>query len=252
MSHFDAVTEVPAGFAPTATPTPRRAFEDPAPAIWAVQFHHRGRAHAERAACSSVRARPRRMRADVDDGLLIDSRSRRCASRSRQACDLRPERRVDSAVARALVHRGRFGPQLNVRVTSTRGSCAAARARQVVETFPRNMGMRAESTSDAGGPFLRYASPGVPNPEEKRKAIGELFVRSSRSTPAADRRRVPRAGHALPGRRSRAAASTARPPSSRATTTSGSAGGHDAPARRAAARAVQGRGAPTRQRARSP
>jgi GMP synthase (glutamine-hydrolysing) len=51
-----------------------------------------------------------------------------------------------------------------------------------VETFRRNMGIELIHV-DAGDRFFERLA-GVVDPEEKRKTIGELFVRSSRRTPA--------------------------------------------------------------------
>ncbi len=115
--------------------------------------------------------------------------------------------------ARAQGHR----PPAHLRLRRHRPACARARAsRWSRPSAPP--GHRARSTC---GPATASssASPGVTDPEEKRKTIGELFIRVFEERAGGlERRPLPRAGHALP-RRHRVGHGTARP-RSRATTTS--------------------------------
>ena len=80
---------------------------------------------------------------------------------------------VDSAVAAALVHKA-IGSQLTCVYVDT-GLMRKNESVQVVETFKRNMGIELVHV-DAGRRFFD-ALHGVTEPEAKRKAIGELFVR---------------------------------------------------------------------------
>tara|TARA_B100001750_G_C15401027_1_gene542623 strand:- start:79 stop:1020 length:942 start_codon:yes stop_codon:yes gene_type:complete len=80
---------------------------------------------------------------------------------------------VDSAVAAALVHKA-IGPQL-VCVFVDTGLMRLGEGDQVVETFQRTQGIELihEQAADAFFEVLQ----GVTDPEEKRKAIGEKFIR---------------------------------------------------------------------------
>ncbi|MEY2710312.1 MAG: synthase, partial [Actinomycetota bacterium] len=80
---------------------------------------------------------------------------------------------VDSSVAAALVHRA-IGNQLTCVYVDT-GLMRRGESEQVVETFRRSMGIELVHV-DAGARFFEKLR-GVTEPEAKRKAIGELFVR---------------------------------------------------------------------------
>jgi GMP synthase (glutamine-hydrolysing) len=80
---------------------------------------------------------------------------------------------VDSAVAAALVHRA-IGHQLTCVYVDT-GLMRKGESTQVVETFHEHMGMELIHV-DAGARFFERLA-GITEPETKRKAIGELFVR---------------------------------------------------------------------------
>ena len=177
MSHFDAVTDVPAGFVATAsTPdAPVAAMECPERRIWGVQWHPEvvhtpyGMAVLERflhdlAGCkggwtmlSIIDEQVAAVRARVGSGKVI------CALSGG----------VDSAVAAALVHRA-IGHQLVCIFVDT-GLMRLNESEQVVETFKRNMGIELIHVSAGPRYFERLA--GVTDPEQKRKIIGELFVR---------------------------------------------------------------------------
>jgi GMP synthase (glutamine-hydrolysing) len=80
---------------------------------------------------------------------------------------------VDSSVAAALVHRA-VGHQLTCVYVDT-GLMRKGESEQVVETFRRHMGIELVHVDAADRFFDRLA--GVTEPEDKRKAIGELFIR---------------------------------------------------------------------------
>ena len=107
---------------------------------------------------------------------------------------------VDSAVAAALVHKA-VGDQLTC-VFVDHGLLRAGEAEQVEKDYVAATGIRLKVV-DAAERFLG-ALAGVTDPEQKRKIIGREFIRvfeaAAREIAAARRRRVPGAGHALPGR----------------------------------------------------
>jgi GMP synthase (glutamine-hydrolysing) len=80
---------------------------------------------------------------------------------------------VDSAVAAAVVHRA-IGDQLTCVFVDT-GLMRLNEGEQVVETFERNFGVELIHV-EAGERFFAALS-GITEPEAKRKAIGELFIR---------------------------------------------------------------------------
>jgi len=80
---------------------------------------------------------------------------------------------VDSSVAAALVHRA-VGSQLTCVYVDT-GLMRRGETEQVLETFRRNMGIDLIHV-DAGSRFFERLAR-ITEPEAKRKAIGELFVR---------------------------------------------------------------------------
>jgi GMP synthase (glutamine-hydrolysing) len=80
---------------------------------------------------------------------------------------------VDSSVAAALVHKA-IGAQLTCVYVDT-GLMRKGESEQVVEMFQRNMGIELIHVR-AGEKFFDKLT-GVVEPEAKRKAIGELFVR---------------------------------------------------------------------------
>ena len=80
---------------------------------------------------------------------------------------------VDSSVAAALVHRA-IGDQLTA-IFVDNGLLRKAEREYVERTFRRHMGMRLEVV-DASDDFLADLE-GVIDPEQKRKAIGQRFIR---------------------------------------------------------------------------
>jgi GMP synthase (glutamine-hydrolysing) len=177
MSHRDAVVKPPAGFAIAAeTPdSPVAAMEDVARGIYGVQFHpevvhtERGQEMLKHFLYEACRARPlwthagiieqsvEAVRDTVDGGSVI--------------CGLSGG--VDSSVAAALVHKA-IGDQL-VCVFVDHGLLRKDEATQVEETFRSNFHMNLIHVN-AEDRFLA-ALAGVTDPEEKRKIIGETFIR---------------------------------------------------------------------------
>jgi GMP synthase (glutamine-hydrolysing) len=80
---------------------------------------------------------------------------------------------VDSSVAAALVHRA-IGAQLTCVFVDT-GLMRSGEADQVVETFRRHQGIELVHVDASTRFFERLA--GLTDPEDKRKAIGETFIR---------------------------------------------------------------------------
>jgi GMP synthase (glutamine-hydrolysing) len=80
---------------------------------------------------------------------------------------------VDSSVAAALVHKA-VGSQLTCVYVDT-GLMRKDESAQVVETFRRNLGIELIHADE--GPSFFAALAGLTEPESKRKAIGERFIR---------------------------------------------------------------------------
>ena len=178
MSHFDAITEAPPGFRATASTNdaPVAVLEDDARRIWGVQFHPevvhtphgmtvlRTFLH-DLAGCEPTW----RMSSVVDEQV---ARIRAQIGDARAICALSGG--VDSSVAAALVHRA-IGHQLTCVYVDT-GLMRKDESEQIVETYRRTMGLELIHV-DGRRPLLRTRSEGITDPEVKRKAIGELFVR---------------------------------------------------------------------------
>lgn len=177
MSHFDAITRVPEGFVATAsTPdAPVAVLEHAGRRVWGVQFHPEV-VHSPHGA--QVMARFLHDLAGCTPswtmGSIIDEQVEAIRSQigsARAICGLSGG--VDSSVAAALVHRA-IGAQLTCVYVDT-GLMRLGESEQVVETFRRNLGIELIHV-DAGQRFFERLA-GVTEPEAKRKAIGELFVR---------------------------------------------------------------------------
>ena len=177
MSHFDAITEVPDGFVATAcTPdAPVAVLESTPRKIWGVQFHPEvvhsphGIAVLSQFLHQLAGCDPEwKMSSVVDEqvGLIKEQ-----VGDARVICGLSGG--VDSSVAAALVHRA-IGAQLTCVYVDT-GLMRKGESEQVVETFRRNMGIELIHV-DAGQRFFERLG-GISEPEAKRKAIGELFIR---------------------------------------------------------------------------
>ena len=178
MSHGDTVTRAPAGFRVTARTdvTPVAAMEDPERGLFGVQFHPEV-AHTPRGLAV--------MRRFLHDacGLLpewtpVNVIERQVARIGEQVGDAEVlcalSGGVDSAVAALLVHRA-VGDRLTCVFVDT-GLLREGEPEQVEETFGRHFGVPLVHVK-AADRFLA-ALAGVADPEEKRRRIGELFIRT--------------------------------------------------------------------------
>lgn len=177
MSHFDAITTVPAGFRVTATApgSPVAALEDAERGLYGVQFHPEvahtqgGQDLLERFLARVCGCQPSWTRSSIIEAGVEAIRAQ--VGDERVLCALSGG--VDSAVAAALVHRA-VGPQLTCVFVDT-GLMRAGEAEQVEETFRRRFALDLVHV-DAAERFLT-ALDDVADPERKRKAVGETFIR---------------------------------------------------------------------------
>ena len=176
MSHGDSIVLPPPGFKTTASSAaPVAALEDADRGVYGVQFHpeviHTARgmeilkaflyevcgARPTWTSLSVIEQAVEAIQAQVGDGAVI--------------CGLSGG--VDSAVAAALVHKA-VGDQLTCVFVDT-GLLRANEAEQVEETFLRQFHVDLVHVK-AADRFLSVLA-GVTDPEQKRKAIGETFIR---------------------------------------------------------------------------
>jgi GMP synthase (glutamine-hydrolysing) len=177
MSHGDAVSRAPAGFAVTAATggSPVAAFEDPGRGLFGVQFHpevlhtEHGQRMLERFLYDGAGCRPLWTEANIIDEQVASIRTQ--VGGKRAICGLSGG--VDSAVAAALVQRA-IGDRLTC-VFADHGLLRAGEAEQVQRDFVAATGVRLVVV-DAAERFLA-ALAGVVDPEEKRKIIGREFIR---------------------------------------------------------------------------
>ena len=177
MSHFDVITEPPTGAIVTASSpdAPVAAFEAPDRGLYGVQFHPEvhhtpcGQALISRFVHEVCACPGDWTMASVVESSVNAIRDR--VGSDRAICGLSGG--VDSAVAAALVHRA-IGPQLTCVFVDT-GLMRAGEADQVVEAFQRSQGIELIHVR-AAERFLGLLA-GLTDPEEKRKAIGEAFIR---------------------------------------------------------------------------
>jgi len=176
MSHRDSVVEPPEGARVTASSpsTPVAAFEDDRRRLYAIQFHPEvahtpnGQQVLKNFLYGIAGAAPSWTPAAVIEEQVERVRAR--VGRGRVLCGLSGG--VDSAVAALLVHKA-VGDQLTC-VFVDHGLLRKDEAKQVVETFS-NFGVRLVHV-EAQERFLGKLA-GVSEPEDKRKRIGEEFIR---------------------------------------------------------------------------
>jgi GMP synthase (glutamine-hydrolysing) len=177
MSHFDFVARMPEGFVSSAsTPdAPIAVMENAQRKVWAVQFHPEvvhseyGQKILERFLIELAGCTPNWTMDSIIDTQVAAIRAQ--VGNARAICGLSGG--VDSSVAAALVHKA-IGAQLTCVYVDT-GLMRKGESEQVVEMFQRNMGIELIHVR-AGEKFFDKLA-GVVEPEAKRKAIGELFVR---------------------------------------------------------------------------
>lgn len=177
MSHFDFVSEIPEGFITTASTAeaPNAVIENRSRKIFGVQYHPEvvhsahGQQLLERFLVEVAGCKQDWTMANIVEDQIAAIRTQ--VGSERAICGLSGG--VDSSVAAALVHRA-IGAQLTCVYVDT-GLMRRGESEQVVETFRRSMGIELIHV-DAGQRFFEKLE-GITEPEAKRKAIGELFVR---------------------------------------------------------------------------
>jgi len=177
MSHRDSVVEPPRGSTVTASTdaTPIAAFEDPARGLYGIQFHPEvvhtpgGQQVLKNFLYAVAGATPSWTPAAVIEEQVERIRGR--VGRDRVLCALSGG--VDSAVAALLVHKA-VGDQLTC-VFVDHGLLRRDEAAQVVETFAGRFHVPLVHVPAQERFLARLA--GVTDPEEKRKRIGEEFIR---------------------------------------------------------------------------
>jgi GMP synthase (glutamine-hydrolysing) len=177
MSHRDSVTAAPEGATVTARSpsTPIAAFEAPERGLYGVQFHpevvhtEHGNDVLKNFLYGVAAAPPTWTAAAVIEEQV--ERIRAQVGSERVLCALSGG--VDSAVAALLVHKA-IGDQLTC-VFVDHGLLRKDEAPQVVETFQGHFQVPLVHV-DAEQRFLARLN-GVTDPEEKRKRVGEEFIR---------------------------------------------------------------------------
>jgi len=177
MSHGDAITAAPEGFAVTASSpgAPIAALEDRERAIYGVQFHpevvhtERGQDVLRSFLFDVCDCRPTWTHTSIIEEAVAQVRD--TVGDERVICGLSGG--VDSAVAAALVHRA-IGDQLTCVFVDT-GLLRLGEAEQVEETFRRQFHVDLVHVK-AADRFLAALND-VIDPERKRKIIGETFIR---------------------------------------------------------------------------
>jgi GMP synthase (glutamine-hydrolysing) len=177
MSHGDAVTRAPEGFRVTARTDriPIAAMEDPERGLFGVQFHPevshtpRGAAVLKRFLFDGCGVLPDWTPVNIVEDAV--ARIREQVGDAEVLCALSGG--VDSSVAALLVHRA-VGDQLTC-VFVDHGLNRDGEPSQVEETFGRHFGVPLVHVK-AQDRFLAKLD-GVTDPEAKRRAIGEEFIR---------------------------------------------------------------------------
>ncbi|MCA1830404.1 MAG: glutamine-hydrolyzing GMP synthase, partial [Actinobacteria bacterium] len=177
MSHGDCVVRAPEGFRVTAGTdgSPVAGFEAPERGFYGVQFHPEvahtpaGLDILKNFLYEACDARPVWTRVSIIEEAVAEVRAR--VGGERIVCGLSGG--VDSAVAAVLVHKA-VGDQLTC-VFVDHGLLRAGEAEQVEETFRSSFHINLIHVK-AQDRFLAKLA-GVTDPEMKRRAIGEEFIR---------------------------------------------------------------------------
>ena len=177
MSHGDAIVKAPDGFAVTAVSpaAPVAAMEDVQQRLYAVQFHPEVM-HTEhgQALLENFLHREAAIPATWTNSSIIEDQVaaiRKQVGDEKVLCALSGG--VDSAVAAALVTKA-VGTQLTCVFVDT-GLMRKNEGEQIEETFTRQFGVELIHVKAQDRFFDALA--GVTDPEQKRKIIGELFIR---------------------------------------------------------------------------
>ena len=177
MSHADSIVSAPEGFTVTAATAEVAvaAFEDRARDLYGVQFHpevvhtERGQDLLRRFLFEVCGCRPSWTHASVIASQVEAVRAQ--VGSGHVLCALSGG--VDSAVAAALVHKA-VGDQLTAVFVDT-GLMRAGEGDQVEATFLKQFAMDLVHVKAAERFFRALA--GLTDPEQKRKVIGQLFIR---------------------------------------------------------------------------
>ncbi len=177
MSHGDSIGSIPVGFNITATTEncAVAAISNPGSKLYGVQFHPEVRHTIEgQQVLKNFLFEVCKLKGDWNlsdyiEATIQDIRNK--VGDQKVLCGLSGG--VDSAVAATLVHRA-VGDQL-VCVYVDNGLMRKDESLQVIRTFQDQMKMNLVF-ADAGERFLRKLK-GVSDPEQKRKIIGEEFIR---------------------------------------------------------------------------
>ena len=185
MSHGDSIVRPPAGFRPTAQTdsTPYAGLADPERGLYGIQFHPevvhtpRGRDILRNFVVGVAGARQTWTAANFIESTVneirsrVDAHARATGSTGLVICALSGG--VDSAVAAALVHRA-VGDRLTC-IYVDHGLMRKRESELLRVTFEQNLGMNLVMV-DARERFLARLK-GVEDPEQKRKIIGDEFIR---------------------------------------------------------------------------
>ena len=185
MSHGDSITRLPEGFRPTAQTgsSPFAGLVDPARNLYGIQFHPevvhtpRGRDVLRNFVVGIAGASPTWTPANFIEGTVaeiagrVDRHAGATGSDGLVICALSGG--VDSAVAAALVHRA-VGDRLTC-IYVDHGLMRKKESELLRRTFAEHLGMRLVMV-DARERFLARLA-GVEDPEEKRRIIGDEFIR---------------------------------------------------------------------------
>ncbi|MGH2512446.1 MAG: glutamine-hydrolyzing GMP synthase, partial [Candidatus Limnocylindrales bacterium] len=185
MSHGDSITRLPAGFRATAQTdsSPLAGFADPSRGMYAIQFHPEvahtphGREILGNFVLGIAGARASWTPANFIESTVaeirarVDAHARATDSDGLVICALSGG--VDSAVAAALVHRA-VGDRLTC-IYVDHGLMRKKESELLRQTFEANLGMRLVMV-DARERFVARLA-GVEDPEQKRKIIGDEFIR---------------------------------------------------------------------------
>ena len=177
MSHGDRIVRPPAGFHATARTesTPFAGLADTERGLYGIQFHPevvhtpRGREILRNFVLDIAGASPSWTPANLVDTTVAEVRAR--VGDGKVICALSGG--VDSAVAATLVHRA-IGDQLTC-IYVDHGLMRKRESELLRVTFERDLGMNLVMV-DARDRFLRRLS-GIEEPEEKRRIIGDEFIR---------------------------------------------------------------------------
>jgi GMP synthase (glutamine-hydrolysing) len=185
MSHGDSITRLPEGFRSTAqtTSTPYAGLAAPDRNLYGIQFHPevvhtpRGREVLRNFVLGIAGAKPTWTPANFIDQTVAEIRERVDAHAAATGSDglviCALSGGVDSAVAAALVHRA-VGDRLTC-IYVDHGLMRKKESELLRDTFERHLGMRLVMV-DARRRFLDRLA-GVEDPEQKRKIIGDEFIR---------------------------------------------------------------------------